>query len=94
MEKTTFEAVISAPWTKDEEESGLIFVTTDEGASGAVCEFILIWDEYYPISQALSEKDTEKMYRLLLHAGEMFRFLRTVDSPGAKLLIEKIERIE
>jgi len=92
MRETTFEEIISVIWTKDEEELGLILVETDSGVSGAVGEFMLIWDEYYPISHALSDEDREKMYNLLLHAGEMFRILRKLETPEAKELVKKIEQ--
>ena len=91
MKETTFEEIISAEWTKDEEEFGLILVETESGVSGAVGEFMLIWDEYFPISHALSDEDRRKMYNLLLRAGEMFQVLRKVETDEAKELVKKIE---
>ncbi len=90
MVETTFEAIINAPWTKDEDESGLIFATTDDGITGAVGEFMLCWDEYLPLSHLLSAEDTEKMYNLMLHAGAMFRLLRATKTPAAQELVRKI----
>ena len=94
MKETTFEEIISADWKKDEEESGLILVETESGVSGAVGKFMLGWDEYYPISHTLSDEDTEKMYRLLLNAGKMFRQLRKIDTPEANDLVKEIEKSE
>jgi hypothetical protein len=94
MKETTFEEIISADWTKDKEDFGLILVETDSGVSGAVGEFMLIWDEIYPISQSLSDEDCAKMYNLLINAGKMFRLLRNIDIPEAKELIKKIEQSE
>lgn len=94
MKKTTFEEIISADWKKDEEEFGLILVETESGVSGAVGEFMLIWDEYFPISQALSEEDTAKMYNLMLNAGKMFQVLRKINTPEAREIVAKIEKVE
>ena len=94
MKETTFEEIVSADWKKDAEEFGLILVETESGVSGAVGEFMLIWDEYYPISHALSNEDTEKMYRLLLNAGKMFQLLRKIETPEAKELVKEIEQSE
>ncbi len=94
MRETTFEEIIAADWTKDKDEYGLILVETESGVRGAVGEFMLVWDEVYPISHALSDEDRKKMYNLLLNAGKMFRLLREIQTPQAQKLVREIEKIE